>query len=703
MILGDFMDYRKLLRKGSHHLPLNEIVSLPITELSSIYGFRNHTPATFEELNIFTIYDLATSGIFNNALLLCSEPESSEVKENYKAYGQLPNDFIKRDADFDIDSLCDESVAILSGVTAAGAAYLEKNINLKTIWDLAHWTPFLQARQLLNGSEEQNERFVTSDPEIPDELVPTFNEYPVDSFSYSIYTMMPTADTTNNLTEFNRPLNLAEVDLSSKNLPVRVGGIIRFGQTWTSKGLALGDLLHSLPLASGESTKIAVIDWTRQQGVKLTEDISEIESLSNSVMQTRSLNEITNAVAHEAQEGFSILNSNATVSNTGYSSYGVDNIGETLLAMAAGGAAGAAGGAVTGGVGGAGIGLVAGSIVPGLGNAAGLVGGMLIGTGSGAIIGGVGGAASAALATAKFEATQNSSSNNNVETVGFSSTTGSRSITADMAQNINERTQQHASASRNKKASIVQEVSQSESEKITTRSITNYNHMHALTIQYFEAVQLFSSEVSVKYIDPCIFIPFQDIEKWHLGLIERHKNTLIKYTNKLSFLQSLVSNNDDSSLIPNVPGDIGEEELYSINTNEKYNNLLKSAYSLSGRIIAENASSPFTLKKETFIKNISLSGLMDRHFIEDLKVNYFFNSSNRISFSDGQKLNLIESAIPLQPRNIYCEIDVGYNFLIKNKYDGKIDNFLFSLKMKEGSSYVIHDNEIELDMGGCLA
>jgi hypothetical protein len=57
-----------------------------------------------------------------------------------------------------------------------------------------------------------------------------------------------------------------------------------------------------------------------------------------------------------------------------------------------------------------------------------------------------------------------------------------------MSQNIADSTHQAANAARNRRASVVREVSEAESERISTRTLTNYNHMHALSVQYYEVV-----------------------------------------------------------------------------------------------------------------------------------------------------------------------------------------------------------------------
>src|SRR5690606_17938354 len=85
---------------------------------------------------------------------------------------------------------------------------------------------------------------------------------------------------------------------------------------------------------------------------------------------------------------------------------------------------------------------------------------------------------------------------------------GNRSVAASMSQNINDRTEQHSTSVRNRRATAVREVSQSEHEQVSTRIVANYNHMHALTVQYYEVVQIYRVTVQLNRFDRALFLPF---------------------------------------------------------------------------------------------------------------------------------------------------------------------------------------------------
>ena len=63
------------------------------------------------------------------------------------------------------------------------------------------------------------------------------------------------------------------------------------------QGVTLGHLLHSMALAAGESTRIAVIDWSRKTRAGQTEVVGETEDLSQDITRDRIISEVTEANA----------------------------------------------------------------------------------------------------------------------------------------------------------------------------------------------------------------------------------------------------------------------------------------------------------------------------------------------------------------------------------------------------------------------
>jgi hypothetical protein len=88
-------------------------------------------------------------------------------------------------------------------------------------------------------------------------------------------------------------------------------------QGWVQKGLALGNLLHSVCLAPGEVTQVAVVDWQRRAAGTSAEETRQGETVTSAIDQARSLNEVQRAVASEAQAGSSSTLSAAATAQGG--------------------------------------------------------------------------------------------------------------------------------------------------------------------------------------------------------------------------------------------------------------------------------------------------------------------------------------------------------------------------------------------------
>lgn len=81
------------------------------------------------------------------------------------------------------------------------------------------------------------------------------------------------------------------------------GELLRYSQFWRPIGYSLGDILYSLAMAPCESTKIAVIDWSRSEQGTREEGISATESLEHQQVRDRTIDEIVSATLNEYQGG----------------------------------------------------------------------------------------------------------------------------------------------------------------------------------------------------------------------------------------------------------------------------------------------------------------------------------------------------------------------------------------------------------------
>jgi len=438
------------------HLELREILQ---SEPSILLGVSDEAKDVLKSLEIHTIFDLGMSKFFIAAGMLSSV---SDIPPNLIArYGQVPSEMVKIDyRDKDVREMLNEKVFILMGISAGVAGEILAELGIDTIREMALWNPYLIAKILIALSLKP-EGLPESDAESPADLIPKTGEYPTDKVFYKSIVLIDAPKFKSkkaagikpavNLIDLNAPIDLAN-ETQGFTSPA-TGAILTYSQTWFPKAIALGQLLYSLALAPGESTKIAVIDFARRSSGSTQEDISQTENLSNTMVQSRSISEIASAVASEVQSGDSTSTSSSDSQSIG----------------------GAAGGFVS----------------P-----------VLFGVAAGA-------------------------SHNETTANTFTTSSGERNLTAKNQQHISNSTQQNAFSERNKKAAIITEASQEEREQITTRTVTNYNHMHALSIQYYEVVQLYETQVRVEKCERCLFIPLK-VFNFDERIISRFKSSLFR-------------------------------------------------------------------------------------------------------------------------------------------------------------------------------
>ncbi len=190
--------------------------------------------------------------------------------------------------------------------------------------------------------------------------------------------------------------------------------------SWYSLGHSLGEILYSLPLAPGETVKLAVIDWSWDSLTERDETTKLTEELLHRTHRDRTISETVKAGVKELQKGSSFM----------------------------GGAAGASGAS-----GGANLGVL----------------------GLGAAVG-------------------------NTWSLGGSTATseGSRDLAAENVQRVNDSFAQASSAQREINSTVVIQARQEEKESIQTRTFSNYNHSHTLTILYYEVLRHY--RVTVEWV-----------------------------------------------------------------------------------------------------------------------------------------------------------------------------------------------------------
>lgn len=253
------------------------------------------------------------------------------------------------------------------------------------------------------------------------------------------------------------------INIFSRNpCPVlHLGYLASHLQKWKSKGTALGEVVYSLSLAPGESRNIAVIDLRRRQQGRRQEDTQANEQLISNQDHNLALQEVATAVALEHQAGKTKTEANTLVT----------------------GGAFVAAGALVGGVGG---GVVGTLVEPGVGTAVGAA----IGAGAGVIAGGLVFAGAQAIGMIESESE------------------GDRDIMAQTNQRIAQSTSQQSALIRSLWSTVVTEDIQQETLGVRTSNITNYNHMHALNMEYYEILHSYDTVTELQNTAPILYLPF---------------------------------------------------------------------------------------------------------------------------------------------------------------------------------------------------
>lgn len=442
---------------------------------SILLGVSQPAANALSDVGICTVFDLASSEVFSNAVDICLLADSGEGR--FADTGKVPRDILREGHGKPIASLPLLPISVLSThSTKAQLDALAKAIDIASIHELAAWPPYCIARDLLNRAYNPLATDVL-DQEAPADLIPANGRYPTERVQYEVLLFDEFAGgqaTAATLLGKDGALDVSKL-LSGDGGYERpaIGGVLTFTQSWYTKALALGNLIHGVALAPGESTKIAMIDWARRVQTSASEAIQEAERLDADLSRSRAISEITRAVATETQQGQSAAQSFSQATQGGSS----------------GGAAGFRDPEFSD------------PFQEGSKPFTGLPGVTTSGTSFGT-------SAGSTFATA------------------WSTSSGQREVGAALSQNIVDRTHQAAHSARNRRASIVREVSQQESESISTRTLTNYNHMHALTVEYYEVVQLYRTVVELSKAERCLFVPMKLIDFREVALIDRYRAVL---------------------------------------------------------------------------------------------------------------------------------------------------------------------------------
>ncbi|MFC7529172.1 hypothetical protein [Actinoplanes sp. GCM10030250] len=434
--------FRVHLKTAYLDLEIREVLQSPPTVL---LGVSDDAGTTLGQLALKTVYDLALAASFRDAVRVveaATDPETILAK-----HGTPPTDLIVLPNPApplaDLPSLPAPS---LVAVPDAMTATLLTTMAVTSIRDLAQWPPYLAAVGILTEAlaPDRGKRY---DDDAPSDLIARSGEFAAHQVRYTSTVLIESNPSS------QQQWNGGLIDVTSLDQAgfdgVAYGAVLHYTQGWVPRAVALGQLLHSLPLGPGESTRLTVVDWLRRVAASTEEEVAQAEQMANALSNSTAIAEVTRAVAREFQAGDSVATS-ASVT-TSASTPGILNL--------------------------------------------------------------LGGQASAGF-SAGTAAT-------------YSTSTGQRSVSASALQSITARTQQNAALSRTRRAAIVSEVSENDTETINTRVVVNNNHMHALSVQYYEVVQMWEATTRLERVERCVFIPMRLVNFRNEQVVRRYLNILI--------------------------------------------------------------------------------------------------------------------------------------------------------------------------------
>ncbi|WP_437564445.1 hypothetical protein [Sorangium sp. So ce542] len=104
-------------------------------------------------------------------------------------------------------------------------------------------------------------------------------------------------------------------------------------------------------------------------------------------------------------------------------------------------------------------------------------------------------------------------------------TNARRDVEADTVQRLTDKVGQASSASRGLRSTVIVQAAQAERDVVQTRTVTNHNHCHALTILYYEVVRHYAVRTRFVGEQEVLFVRY-DVEPFDLMRLRRHRRIL---------------------------------------------------------------------------------------------------------------------------------------------------------------------------------
>ncbi len=206
-----------------------------------------------------------------------------------------------------------------------------------------------------------------------------------------------------------------------------LGYVLWLSQRWTFRGLALGDLVYSLPLAPGEQQQVAVFERADTSSVYESEFFSEEDAITETALADTSTNATFQSAFREAASGGSQFQTDSSS----------QSIGASLILVSGGAGSSSASG--------------------------------------------------------------NSSS----------WLQGQRDSAQQASQTTHSAAESQANARRTANRTGMRMSSGTERMSATTKTISNHNHVHALTMQYWEVLRMYDVSTAVDGVQLTCLVPMQ--------------------------------------------------------------------------------------------------------------------------------------------------------------------------------------------------
>lgn len=592
-------------------------------DLSTLPGLRSpaHLKA-LHELGVCTIADLSAFAPARNAAFLMGlANQDALLAAPLECYLDDPAEPLEG---VDIGGLPSHALRSLS---KKNASVLSKAFGIGTVGELARWRLFRDAQRrvaaaALPGFHEK--------PSAPAELLPDPIGSTHTTARLSNYIKEPTITFANHELLYradpDEPMPAGELldAFYRANLQFNLGYLALIKQKWINSGTHLGEILHSLALAPGESRSVAFVDWMQRQTSRRDEDTEVSENLTSRFVQTRALNEVVRTTAQEHLEGSTEVD--ATTKST--------SLGLTAGIGGGGSMASSAGGSVAADLVSLGlpVGASAGGSSGGLLSQAGALGGSFV------------------------------HSKGTVQGVIQSETGGTREVLGELVQNISDATVQNAANVRSVMSTVVVDDEQRGRQRAQTRNVTNYNHSHALTIQYFEVLQEYFVSTMASDLTPVLYLPFRPLN-FNMTLIQAYWDQLrrpVRDTNRVRFREwdQVVKDFNPANNAFNVDGELRIERI-EIARAANYTGAIQVELSDANPVVKFKIPM-HELRQTLDLEMIGGSSYVEYEVLDDPAVRAFSNFGSL-------------SSIPVD-ESIACHIRSDFRSEFRKKLKAKIDS-----------------------------